>query len=194
MTVDVADKTAPDHRFRSVLGWIGQVLAWLAILLVVAVLALAVVVPRIAGATPYTILTGSMRPDLPPGTLVVVKPIDADTLGAGSVVTYQLSSGKPTVVTHRVVSAGIDGHGEPIFTTQGDANSSPDTKPVMPVQIKGKVWYSVPYLGHVNNAITGKERHMATIVVASLLLVYATFMLTGSLRERLRMSRHRATS
>lgn len=194
MTAPAVDEALPGHPARSVVGWIGQVFAWLVILVVVSVLAVAVLIPRLGGATPYTILTGSMRPDLPPGTLVVVKPIDAEKIGVGSVVTYQLESGKPTVVTHRVVSAGIDGRGEPTFTTQGDANSAPDAKPVMPVQIKGKVWYSVPYLGHVNNEITGKERHMTTVIVVSFLLLYAAYMFTSSLRDRLRISRHRAAS
>ncbi len=51
---------------RGVLGWLGQLLAWLAILGVVAILLVAVLVPRLGGATPYTILTGSMKPDYPP--------------------------------------------------------------------------------------------------------------------------------
>ena len=165
-------------------GWFGQVVAWLVIASVAAVVTVAVLVPRLGGATPYTILTGSMRPDLPPGTLVVVKPAPTDEIGIGTVITYQLNSGEPTVVTHRVVSVGFDGKGKRVFTTQGDANNVADAKAVMPVQVKGKVWYSVPYLGRVNNAITGKERSFTMIVVVSGLLLYATFMFTGALRDR----------
>ncbi|KRF11494.1 S26 family signal peptidase [Nocardioides sp. Soil797] len=171
---------------RGTLGWLGQVLAWLVILCVVAILVVAVLIPRIAGATPYTILTGSMRPEMPPGTLVVVKPTDVDDIGVGSVITYQLESGKPTVVTHRVVAQGVNGKGELQFQTQGDANNTPDEKWVKPVQIKGEKWYSVPYLGYVNNVLTGKERQMAVYVVAALLLGYAAFMFTGSMRDRRR--------
>ena len=46
-------------------------------------------------------LTSSMEPGLPPGTLVIVKPIDPVDVRIGTVITYQLESGKPTVVTHR---------------------------------------------------------------------------------------------
>lgn len=169
---------------RGPLGWAGQVVARLVILGVVAVLAVAVLIPRLAGATPYTVLTGSMKPDLPPGTLVVVKPVDDQDIGIGSVITYQLESGKSTVVTHRVVSQGVNGKGETTFTTQGDANDTADEKPVRPVQVKGEVWYSVPYLGYANNWLNGKERQMAVYVVAALLLGYAAFMLTGALRDR----------
>ena len=80
---------------HSILGWTGQVLAWFVIAGVLVLLTLAVLVPRVGGATPYTILTGSMEPGLPPGTLVVVKPVPADRIAIGSVITYQLDSGTP---------------------------------------------------------------------------------------------------
>lgn len=171
---------------RGPLGWVGQVLAWLVILVVVAVLAVAVVIPRIAGATPYTVLTGSMQPELPPGTLVVVKPVEPEDISVGSVITYQLESGKAAVVTHRVVAQGFNGKGELQFRTQGDANDVPDEEWVRPVQIKGEEWYSVPLLGHVNNWLTGEERQVAVYVVAALLLGYAGFMVTSAARDRLR--------
>ena len=65
---------------RAVLTFVGRTLAWLVILGAVAVLLVAVVVPRVAGATPYTVLTGSMAPAYPPGTLVVVRPVDPGDL------------------------------------------------------------------------------------------------------------------
>jgi signal peptidase len=174
---------------RSVLGWLGQVVSWLVILSVAAVLAVAVLVPRIAGATPYTVLTGSMRPHYPPGTLVVVKPIDTDDLRNGDVATYQISSGDPEVATHRIVAIGVDLKGERVFTFQGDANNAPDPKPVLPVQIRGKLWYAVPYLGYLNNALNGRQRQAAVLVVSAALLGYAAFMFVGAIRDRRRKRR-----
>lgn len=170
--------------FRGVLGWVGQLLTWLVIVSIVAILVVAVLIPRIAGATPYTILTGSMEPDLPPGTLVVVKPVDEDEIKVGTVITYQRESGKSAVVTHRVTATGFNARGEVQLQTQGDANDTPDEEWVRPVQVKGEEWYSVKYLGHVNNMLNGRERQMAVYVVAALLLGYAAFMLTGALRDR----------
>ena len=167
-------------------GWFGQVVAWLVILTVAAMVTVGVLIPRLGGATPYTVLTGSMRPHLPPGTLVVIKPTPADEIGVGDVITYQLESGEPAVVTHRVVATSFNGKGEHIFRTQGDANNVADAKPVLEVQIRGKLWYAVPYLGQVNNAITGKERSLTLIIVVSGLLLYSAFMFTGALRDRTR--------
>jgi signal peptidase len=167
-------------------SWIRQVVAWLVIIGVVVVLAAAVVVPRLAGATPYTVLTGSMRPGHPPGTLVVVKPVDAEALAVGDIVTYQLESGEAAVVTHRIVAIGSQLDGDLVLTTQGDANDVPDKEPVKPVQVRGRLWYSVPYLGYVNSALSGKQRQIAVLVVSTGLVGYAAFMFVGAIRDRRR--------
>jgi signal peptidase len=172
-------------------SWLGQAVAWFVIFAAVAVVAAAVLIPRLVGATPYTVLTGSMRPSLPPGTLVVVKPEPVDDLRVGDVVTYQLKSGKPQVVTHRIVRIGTNLEGERTFTTQGDANDVADAKAVRPVQIRGKLLYSVPALGYVNNFISGSHRQVATYGVVTLLLGYAAFMFVGAVRDRRAANRSR---
>lgn len=178
--------TGTGSSARGVIGWIGQVVAWLVVLSTAGVLTVAVLVPRLGGATPYTVLTGSMAPGMPPGTLVVAKPVDPEDIGIGTVVTYQLESGKPAVVTHRVVAVQQSVSGETTFTTQGDANDAPDEKPVRPVQIRGERWYSVPYLGYVNNVLNGQQRQVAVYVVAGGLLAYALLMFAGAARGRRR--------
>jgi signal peptidase len=163
-----------------------QTLAWAVLLATLGVLAVAVLVPRLGGATPYTIETGSMRPGMPPGTLVVVRPIDLDDIGVGTVVTYQLRSGEPTVVTHRVVATSVDGAGAKLFQTQGDANDVPDEPWVRPVQIRGAKWYSIPELGRVNTFLTGDQHQLAVYVAAGLLVGYALRMFGLALRSRAR--------
>ena len=166
------------------LSWVGQVFAWLLILGVGAVLAVALVVPRLAGATPYVIETGSMTPTMPPGTLVVVKPVAPDQIAPGDVVTYQIKSGDPTVVTHRVVKQGIDMTGQPRWRTQGDANNAVDASWVLPQQVRGKEWYAVPYLGYVTSFVTSQQRGFIGGLVILVLLGYAGNMFRRALRER----------
>ncbi|MCB1280791.1 MAG: signal peptidase I, partial [Salinibacterium sp.] len=69
--------------------------------LVLLIGAMAIVVRAVTGSTPMTILSGSMTPTYPIGTLIIVKPVDPDTLAIGDTITYQIESGKPEVVTHR---------------------------------------------------------------------------------------------
>lgn len=164
--------------------WLGAVLGWTVVGACVLAISVAVLIPRIGGATPYTVLTGSMTPKLPPGTLVVVKPVSAASISVGDVVTYQIESGKPAVVTHRIVRVGFDPDGKPLFETKGDANNIADKPWVQPVQIKGKLWYAVPKLGYVNNLISGGQREIALIAIVTFLLGYAAVMFYGALRDR----------
>ena len=178
---------------RSALAWLRLVVAWTFILAVVAVLVVAVLIPRVAGATPYTILTGSMQPNYPPGTLVVDKPVAAEDVQVGDIVTYQLRSGEPTVVTHRVIGIGAAENGDPKFVFQGDANNTPDADTVRPEQIRGRLWYAVPYVGRLNTLISGNQRQLAVYGVAGGLAVYAGVMFAGVARDRRRRRRPAAT-
>lgn len=148
-----------------------------------AALVLGVLVPRVAGATPYVVLTDSMEPSLPVGTLVVSRPVEPEEIRTGSVVTYQLRSGQEQLVTHRVVGIGMTVGGERTYLTQGDANGVPDAKPVRDVQVRGALWYQVPYLGHLAGAFTGQREAIGT-VVAVLLFGYAGWQVLRAVRER----------
>lgn len=187
MTSEPTSSTRP----RRVLGWCLQLVAWMVMLGFTALIVLSVLVPRVIGGTPYVILTGSMRPTMPAGSLVVTRPMAADKVAVGSVVTYQLSSGRDTVVTHRVHAVGFTSTGAYRFTTQGDANDVADSALVRPVQVRGVRAYSVPYLGYLTARLTGQERHIFTLLFSVGLAGYATAMFAGALRDR-RRTRHGA--
>lgn len=155
---------------------VGQVLAWLTILGVGAVLAVAVVVPRLGGGTPYAVLTGSMQPNYPPGTLVVVRQVPFDEIAIGDVITYQLSSGQAEVVTHRVIGRTTLPDGTSRLLTQGDANGVPDAETVQEKQVRGRLWYAAPYLGRVNGVLTARDKQIGVYVVAGALIAYAAAM------------------
>jgi len=171
---------------RGFLRWCGQVLSWFVMLTVGATLLVAFIVPRLAGGTSYAVETGSMRPDLPPGALVVVKPADPADISAGDVITYQLKSGDPTVVTHRVVTVGYDGDGDVRWRTQGDANGAMDKNWVVPDQLKGRLWYGVPYLGYVTSAVSNQQRGLVIGLIALGLGGYAVVQFRGAMQERRR--------
>ena len=165
-----------------------SIVSWLVLGLAVAVVGAAVLVPRLTGSTPMTVLTGSMAPNYPPGTLVVVRPGPADDIAIGDAITYQLRSGEPTVVTHRVVGVGYDGKGDRVFTTQGDANESPDREPVRAVQVRGEVWYAVPWIGRLNLLFNRDQHELITRVVAGGCFVYAAALLMRGRRRRPQLS------
>lgn len=79
--------------------------------------------PRTGAYRTLTVLSGSMAPAIPAGSVVVVAPMAARDLRVGDVITFQAPTG--SVVTHRVVR--IDQPGDhPIIETKGDASESAD--------------------------------------------------------------------
>lgn len=162
------------------------VVVWVILLGALSLVTVGVLVPRLGGATPYTVLTGSMSPKLPPGTLVVVKPVAVEELGVGDVITYQLESGRATVVTHRIVAQRLALDGTRSFVTQGDANSSPDSELVQPVQVRGRLWYSVPKVGYLNSWVSPGARQWAIWGIGAALASYAGFMFVSAGVDRRR--------
>lgn len=181
-------RRAVKEEKTGVLWWAGQIFSWLLLLSVLAVAAAMIVVPRLGGATAYTVLTGSMEPGMPPGSLAVVRPVDPATLRTGDVITYQIKSGEPEVVTHRVVGVGSTLDGELRFTARGDANTANDP-PIRPEQIRGSLWYQLPWLDHINSALSGPQRQWLTIAAVTGLLGYSAFMAASALRDRLERTR-----
>lgn len=169
-------------REHGILYYLGLGVSFGVLALVLLLAVLVVLVPAVTRSTPYTILTSSMEPGLPPGTLVIVKPIEPDEIRIGTVITYQLESGEPAVVTHRVLEIqgpSLPG-GDPSFITKGDANAEPDAEPVQAVQLRGAVWYSVPFIGWVNNIVNGDLRAVVIPIVAGLLFLYAGWMIVSN--------------
>jgi signal peptidase len=177
-------------RPRELLGIALNGLSLGVLLIILALGAVTIVVPALVGGAPLSVLTGSMRPTLPPGTLVVIKPAAAEEIGVGDVITFQIESGRPAVATHRVIARSLDSAtGEVRLTTQGDANNTPDPEPVRPEQIRGTVWYAIPYLGWVNQAIDGQTRSWAIPALAGVMFLYAAWTIGTGVQDRMKERR-----
>ena len=179
------------HRARNVRAAIRVVLISSLLALVLLIGLLAVAVPAITGAQTYTILTSSMKPDLPPGTFVVVERRAAADLRVGDVITYQLASGQPDVVTHRIVKVMVDSDASRTFLTRGDNNGVADSKPVHPAQIRGKVWYAIPFLGWIAGLRSTGLGRIAVYVIGSALVVYGAVVVLFAIRRSLTRNRRK---
>lgn len=164
-----------------------QSIAYAGMVVIAAVVALvgiaAVLVPATTGSTALTVMTSSMTPDFPAGTLVVVRPVEPAAISPGDVLTYQLRSGEPVLVTHRVTERHITADGGYLFTTKGDANPTPDPGFVQQVQIVGTVWYAVPWVGWVTRMLTDDVRAIVVPLIAGALIVYSAAMIFSGLRS-----------
>ena len=141
-----------------------------------------IVVPVATGSHTYTVLTNSMAPKFPPGTFLVMKPAPFGELKYGDVITFQLYSGRPEVETHRIVGFGATQAGEKTLITKGDNNGANDAEPVREIQVKGKLFYAVPQVGFVANALGNADRGLWTTLAAMGLIGYGTILVFKSVR------------
>lgn len=108
-----------------------------------------------AGLSPFAVLSGSMEPELPVGSLIYVRPVDPTEVHVGDTITFRLESG--TLVTHEVYEIDAKAHE---FRTHGIANVdsrgniSPDAAPVPWSSLVGSVVACVPLLGYINVFVT----------------------------------------
>jgi len=110
----------------------------------------------------FTVRSGSMRPQIPTGSLVVVRP--AADYQVGEVITFKNA---PTPTTHRIQNIS-----EGIYLTKGDANAAPDSETVTAEQIIGKALLAVPYAGYPVAFAKTKEGFMLLIVVPATMIIY----------------------
>ena len=147
---------------------------WISSILVAAVvlLAVALVGVRIVGLQPYVVLSGSMEPTYPVGSLIYVKSTDYKQLTVGDPITFLVS--EDTVATHRIIEVlpDKDDPNTIRYFTKGDANDEPDGSSVHYKNIIGKPIFSIPYLGYVSNYIqTPPGKYVAISGCALLMLL-----------------------
>ncbi len=176
--------TATESRKGGLLRMMGRGVAYV-LLFIAALGALAmIVVPLTTGSQTYTVLTNSMAPKYAPGTFLVVKPAPFASLQVGDIITYQIESGKAGVISHRITAVGATQSGERVLNTKGDNNSLADANPIREVQVTGKLFYAVPYVGFVANAV-GQDRDIILPVIAAGFIGFgALSMVKGTLEKK----------
>ena len=125
---------------------------------------------RLFGFQVYGVLSGSMEPALPVGSLIYVKAVDAAALKPRDIITFRLTG--TTIATHRIIEI-IDNGGSPYsrqFRTQGDANDAPDANTVAPGNIIGRVQFCIPYLGKLAAFIQSTPGTIVTLLFSGALI------------------------
>ena len=166
--------------------FIGRALLILGVLdlVISALLCALLVMPNLLGISLYTVMTGSMEPAIPVGSLVFVEPADPADLAGGDVVTYRgrLSEQdvSTSVITHRVV---MNDPQAKELETKGDANNGMDILPVPYGEVIGKVVFSVPLLGTGLSTWMGKMSLIALIIGGLLLSLVGDQLIRVSKRR-----------
>lgn len=117
------------------------------------VIVVALLTPAIIYAIPFivdgyyssVIMSSSMEPTIPIGSIVVVKRVNPDDVKVSNIIVFQRSDSK---TLHRVIDKIVE-NDTYYFKTKGDANENPDPWIVQPEQIQGSLLLTIPYYGYL---------------------------------------------
>ncbi len=113
-------------------------------MLLLAALAAVLVAKLLFGVEMRAVLTPSMEPELPVGSLLIIKPTAYEDIKIGDDITF-VRDKKLTVVTHRVIEKDDE---TKHLTTQGIANNTADA-PTIYENVIGKVVFHIPLVGYL---------------------------------------------
>lgn len=127
------------------------------------------------GVKLFAVKSGSMRPAIPVGSIVVVKP--QEKYGLKDVVTYKREedrkiSNPEFTTTHRVVEIE-KGDDKNFYITKGDANNAPDGKLIDKDLIIGKVFFYIPFLGYPVSFAKKPFGFAMLVVIPATIVIYS---------------------
>ncbi|MEI3520592.1 MAG: signal peptidase I [Anaerosacchariphilus sp.] len=142
---------------RNPLAVICSTLGTLALVVLIAA-CVPLTIPRMLGYELYTVVSGSMEPAIPTGSLVYVENMDPTEVQEGDVIAFYSVQGGSAVITHRVVTNSTV-MGE--FITKGDANEENDMSPIPYYYFIGRVVKSIPRVGSMAQTFTSSTGKLA---------------------------------
>jgi signal peptidase len=176
------------HRITRLARRTLDVLLGMIILLVVAIVVIARVIPAVTGGATLVVSGGSMEPAIPMGSVVIATPVPAAQLVPGDIVSVRVGE-KQAVFTHRIVRL-VDREGGTWLETKGDANDEPDPSIIPVTSVIGRVAISVPYAGYA--VWLSSTAQGLVFVLALAVLVLAGAWLLESLEVDYELARRRA--
>jgi signal peptidase len=144
------------------LSGILKILSFAVYIIIAAMIAIAA--PMLFGYHPAAVLSGSMEPVYPMGSIIYYKAAEFDDINIGDAVTFRL--GGEILATHRILEKDSENQS---FTTKGDNNPSKDINPLPYSKIAGKSTdFNIQYAGYFTNMI--KNWRVITVFAGILLL------------------------
>ena len=149
-----------------------------AILVAVILICLPLVLSSVFGGQCFVVVSGSMEPEIPVGSLVYVEGIAPEDVQVEDVIAFYGGHDSNAIITHRVVKNRVV-MGE--FITKGDANEKEDMNPIPYSNFLGRVELSVPVVGELAQVLTSTK---GKIVAGTLIGVSVILHLIASILDR----------
>ena len=123
--------------------------------------------PDVFGIKTFTIISGSMEPNISVNDLVIIKEVNENEIKKGDIISFKING---EIITHRVINIETDTNGEILYTTQGDANNIQDSIKIKFENIEGKYIGKISKIGGILIALKSKTK--LAIIIIVLLIIY----------------------
>ncbi len=133
------------------------------------------------------IKSGSMSPQVPPGSLIVFRPASIDDIAIGQIIVFREGITSNSLVIHRAVDRYYD-QGKLYLKTKGDSNKRADSDPVSKGELVGVGVVIIPVAGRVLAfSKTPPGMFLLNVSLAFFLLLLSLDKVRA--KERMRMTR-----
>lgn len=154
------------------------------LLIMLVVICLPLTAPRLFGYHIYSVISGSMEPEIPTGSLVYIKEAVPEEIQEGDVIAFYGAMDSNAIITHRVVENRVL-MGE--FITKGDANQTEDMNPIPYDNFIGIVVRSIPKVGQIAQLFTSQTgKIIAGMVIGISIVLQCAASLIESRRRKKR--------
>jgi signal peptidase len=114
------------------------------------------------------VFSGSMKPALNVGSMVITRPVAAQDINVGDIITFY-SPLSEELTSHRVI--GVENGLSLGFRTKGDANEEPDDLIVPAADVVGIICLQLPYFGYASHFVKTRLGLLLTLCLPGLIII-----------------------
>ena len=131
-------------------------------MVVIILVSIPLTIPKLFSFQLYSVLTKSMTPLYPVGSVIYVQEASPQDIVVGDVITFEMGENINYTTTHRVVEINKENQ---YFVTKGDTNNAQDVDPVSFSRLIGTPKLCIPYLGELSNKINSTSGQILSLLI-----------------------------
>ncbi|MBI4258398.1 MAG: signal peptidase I [Thaumarchaeota archaeon] len=127
-------------------------------------------------ATPlFVVSSGSMRPTLEVGDLIVVRSMSFNELQIGDIITFHSPFAPDRIIVHRIFRIVQSGDGATGFITKGDNNQAADGWVVEEDNYVGRVVLTIPKIDFISSILSPPINYVLIVLILGLIFLSETY-------------------
>lgn len=141
--------------------------------------------PSMFGIKTFSIISGSMEPEISINDIVFVKEVEEKALKENDIISFNIDD---EIITHRIISVEVE-DGEKTYTTKGDSNKDSDIKKIKYEQIEGKYIGKIPKIGKLLGILKNEAVFITCLTILIISYVYQKNKLSRKIERKTKRRR-----